>query len=372
MRKIKLLHVITGLNAGGAETMLYELLLNTDKNKFDLYVVSMLDQGFFGERIQALGIPVYCLEMQKSTPSIKALFKYRQIIKKIRPNIVQGWMYHANLLVVLGKIFLDWFPIVLGIHSSLLDFSREKMLTKWVIKANALGSYFANKVINCSMVSQKQHESIGFRKKNSFYIPNGFDTDIFTPSREQNQIMRQKLGIDVDTKIMAMFARFHSQKNHQGFLEIAQRIKRTYHRNTKFLMAGEAIDKNNVLLLAKIKELKLEEDVLLLGYVKTADYMPAVDLLVCPSSWGEAFPMVIGEAMACGVPCVATDVGDCKLIIGDYGSVVAVGDYQTLVNQCIKWLDISEEWKMKIRQHVIDNYAIQHIVDQYEKLYVNL
>ncbi|MES2203900.1 MAG: glycosyltransferase [Pseudomonadota bacterium] len=367
---MKLLFVITGLDEGGAETMLFKLLTNINRNKYKCVVVSMLGMGVYGEKIALLGIPVHCLGGKNESFSIFSFLKFIRLVRKLRPDLIQGWMYHANFISALSMIFYPCSNVVFNIRQSLYG-NRDKLLTRVIIKFNAWASHFAKKVINNSITSQKQHRKIGFSKKNEAYIANGFNTHIFNLNFNIYKKFRWDHGLNSDTKIIGNLSRYHPIKNHLGLLTIFHRVKKCYPYKIVLALGGASVDSNNLQLIDEIKRLKLEDDCILLGSVNAHEVIPAFDIYLLPS-FGEGFPNVVGEAMACGVPCVATDVGDCKTIIGAFGGVAPVNDYAMLTEICIEKLNINKEKKSKIRQHIVDNYSIEKIVTQYECLYADL
>lgn len=361
---MKILFVITGLNQGGAEEMLYKLLFNINRNKFQCAVVSLKDAGVYREKISALNIPVHCLNKKV----LSGLVAYTKFFRKYKPDIIQGWMYHGNLLSIISKLFYSKVKIIFNIRCSLNNIKDQKPLTQCIIKLNTFFSYFVEKVINNSRVSIIQHRNIGFCKKNELYIANGFRSEIFNPNIKMYNNFRKQHNLEHNVKIIGNVARFHPVKNHIGLIDIFSRIKALYKKKITLVMAGKNIDKNNRELMDEIYRLHLENDCILLGQVNSFEIIPAFDVY-CSSSWAEGFPNVLGEAMLCGVPCVATDVGDCKTIINDFGFVASVGDYEALAKGCIEMLSVSAEKKRLMRQHIIDNYSIENITKQYEDLY---
>jgi len=365
----KILFVITGLNQGGAEAMLYKLLANIDRARFDCVVVSLLDKGVYGEKIESLGMPVFCLNLRKIKMIFKDLFNYVRMVRRYKPNIIQGWMYHGNLFAFLTKLLSPKSVIVFNIRHS-IENSKDKLLTRLVIKINAWFSHRVKAVINNSEASQRQHNKIGFSEKNKVYIANGFDVALFKPTQEVYDLFRIKQEWVKETKIIGNISRFHPMKNHLGILRIFKKIKEETRLPVKFVLAGEEIDSKNKWLVNKINEMRLEKDCILLGPVKTYELMPALDVYLSCSLWGEGFPNVLGEAMACEVPCVATDVGDCKQIIAEFGDILPVKKYEKFAaDYCIKRLSESGLIKKQRRQYIVDNYPIQKIVQQYENLF---
>lgn len=377
MAKLKVIHVIAGLNQGGAETMLYKLVFKMDNSRFQNVVISMTDAGIFGDKIVRLGVPLYCLELKKNPLSArKAIFLYKRLLKNLNPDVVQGWMYHANLFALLAKIFRSQVKILFNIRHSLSDLQNEKRLTRLVIRCNAWASRLADKVINNSLVSINQHHAIGFSKKNSVYIGNGFEINKFCPSSEKYNDFRRKLGFNSEIKLVGLIARFHPVKNHMGFLKVAHVLVNQMHvANCYFVLGGRDCDSSNQILVEQIKSLGLENKVVLLGPVKSDDILPALDVYLS-MSLGEGFPNVIGEAMTCGVPCIATEVGDCRAIIGNGNQIFKVTEEEKIAYRIKEILNLSENEYVSLskscRARVKQNYQLETIVKKYEDLYLSL
>lgn len=367
----KIIHVITALEApGGAEMMLYKIIKYRNSDELKPIVVSMTHRSEFSKRFDDLGIKLYFLDIRKK--KLKALWDFIKIIRKERPDIVQGWMYHANLFCLFAKLCSHKIKVLFNIRQSLSNVKNDKPLTRMVIYLNAFFSKFAKHVINNSRASIKQHQAVGFSKNNSIYIANGFDVELFKRSANLYEQFRVSHGLDPSTKIIGNLARFHPMKNHVGFLQACRSIKDAYAGEVVFVMGGREVNDENKLLLEKMHELGLQDDCLFLGPVNSYEILPALDVYMSSSSWGEGFPNILGEAMSCGVPCVATDVGDCKVIIDKYGHTAKSGDYDALAEACVKELTQQSYPSAEIRQHVVDNYSINRIVNEYESLYLKL
>jgi len=364
--------LITGLGQGGAETMLYRLLSNMDNNRFENIVISMTDKGVFAEKIEHLGIPVYCLNMKRNLSSIVAIWRYHRLLKKHHPDIVQAWMYHANAFAMMARFFLSKHQVIFNIRRSLDNKTNLKWLTRCALKFNAWLSPWAVAVIYNSQWSQMQHQQTGFCADNAVYIPNGFDLNVFKPSEVIYKKFRVKHHLNECSKIVGMIARFHSDKNHQGFVEVAKRIADSANSESVFfVLAGKGCHINNQPLLEWIKNAHLEDRFILLGSVESIQVLPAFDVYLS-TSWVEGFPNVIGEAMACGVPCVATDVGDTKMIVSTHGYTVAAGQYDELAQQVIFLLKEAGSAQENRRQSVTDRYDLSKTVAYYEQLYVKV
>lgn len=208
-------------------------------------------------------------------------------------------------------------------------------------------------------------------------IPNGFDLKVFKPDPEARRAVRRELGIDEDAPVIGLVARFHPQKDHANFIEAAARFHACV-PESRFVLCGESITPDNLELVGLIESSDIQGQCHLLGTREDIPrVMTAFDVATCSSSHGEAFPLVIGEAMACGVPCVVTDVGDAATIVGGTGVVVPPRDAPLLT---AAWgqllLSTSREQRSRMgleaRQRIMDNYSLEEVAEQYERVYRSL
>ncbi len=371
MNKVKTIHIVTGLGQGGAETMLYKLIANMDRRQFENIVISMTGEGVFADRLRVMGVTVHCLYMGKNLQSVTATFKYKKLVKQYSPDVVQSWMFHANVFATLMKPFVKPHKLVHNVRQSLIDIKNNKKSTQFMIRLNGKLSKYADVVINNSKLSQQQHHAVGFDKSKDYYIGNGFDADVFYPDPSRERDFRQKYQLDDKTKIVGMFARYHPVKNHKGFLIVASRLVKESAQTWCFVLAGKNCDENNPELLALIDKYGLSSHITLLGQINSADYLPCLDIYLS-TSLEEGFPNVVGEAMFCGVTPVVTNVGDCREIIGEFGYVSESGDYNALYKSCLAAI---ENKKLDIDAMVLyvqEKYSIKSIAQQYEALYKRL
>ncbi len=375
-QKIKLLFIITGLGAGGAEVMLYSLLSTIDRDRFEPSVISLMDRGIYGTQIEQLNIPVYCVEMLAGKPTLNSARRITELIKQIKPDLIQGWMYHANLAAQFFNFFGDRkIPVLWSIHHSLHAISSEKPLTQIIIRFGSWSSKYAAKVAFVSEKSQAQHQKIGYSQGNSCVIPNGFDTSKFQSSTEIRQKFRQELNIADKTFLIGSVARYHPMKDHANFLRAAKVLLAEY-PETKFVMVGTNVDEQNPALTSLIDTLDIGNNVFLLGQRSDIPQItPALDILTSSSAYGEAFPLVIGEAMSCEVPCVVTDIGDSGWIVGDSGKVVPPKNPEALAKAWQEVLTLDSSARINLgksaRTRIVENFSLVSIVDQYEHLYQN-
>ena len=371
---MRIVYLTTGLNMGGAEVMLYNLLSHIDRDRFEPTVISLMDKGVFGEQIEQLGIPVHSAGMLVGKPSIASIKKVVGLIKQAQPDLIQGWMYHGNLAAqFFNFVSGNKTPVLWSIHHSLHDLPSEKPLTQAIIRFGSWSSKYVSKVAYVSEKSQGQHQKLGYNEKNACVVPNGFDLSKFQPSQEIRQKFRQELGIGNDTFLIGSLARYHPMKDHANLLRAAK-ILLDRSPNTKFVLIGTNVDNNNSALTDLIAELGIGKNIYLLGQRRDIpEITPALDLLASSSAFGEAFPLVIGEAMACGIPCVVTDIGDSAWIIGDTGKAVPPKNPEALAQAWQEIIDLDaskrEEKSKAARNRIVEKFALDSIVNRYENIY---
>jgi glycosyltransferase involved in cell wall biosynthesis len=374
-KNVRILYIITGLTTGGAEIMLYGILTRINRERFSPSVVCLMDRGTLGDRIEALGIPVYTLGMKAGgVPTPNVIGKLINIIREIKPDLIQGWMYHGNLAAQFAQFFCERkIPVFWSIHYSVYSLDAEKKMTQAVIKLGAPISRFAKQVLYVSKISKTQHEALGFDAGNGYVIPNGIDTSLFTPSQEARLSLRQELGLLSTSFLIGSICRYHPMKDHANFIQAAALLWKNY-PDTHFVMAGSKVDSANKTLHQLIEELGIGERIHLLG--ERGDMprlMAALDIMASASAYGEAFPLVLGEAMSCGVSCSVTDVGDSGWIVGDTGWVVPPKNPEALAASWQESIELGSEGREKLgksaRSRIMEYFSLDSIVVEYERLY---
>jgi glycosyltransferase involved in cell wall biosynthesis len=369
LKRKKITHIITGLNGGGAEAMLFKLLKNSNREMFDIQVISLLDKGVYGDIIEnELSIPVYTLNLKKKKALIAAIYKCIKICSDT--DIIQGWMYHANLLsFFIGKLLKK--KIFWGLHHSNLSRDKNKLTTVLIVKFCGKLSKFVDRVISCGDIVKKAHLEVGYYEFNNIVIPNGIDTSQFSPSIKTEKI-RHELKIENSKKIILHVARWEPLKDYENLVK-SLGILKTKRDDFEVLLIGMEIDNKNNELVKLIKQNEVEEIVHLLGRRNDVSVLMASADFFVLSSVGEGFPNVIGEAMASGTYCLVTDTGDCASIVGEYGKVVPIQNSKVLaealdhaLNMDINQYNIQVE---EARNRVINNYDILNVVKMYEDLY---
>lgn len=375
-QRVKLVFVITGLATGGAEMMLLKLLERLDRTRFSPLVISLTTTGEIGPCIAALGIPVEAVGMNKGLAGVLAFPRLVARLRGIKPDVVHTWMYHSDLLGGVAARLAGIRSVVWGVRHSNLSPALNKRTTLWVARLCALVSpWVPVRIACCSEAARQVHARFGYAAGKMVVVPNGFDLNRFRPDDEARRTVRRELGLREHTRLVGLVGRFDSQKNHAGFFKAAG-LLRAWLPDVHFVLAGKDIEAGNPDISRWMAEAKVADVTHLLGVRNDIPrLMAGLDVLVS-SSDGEAFPNVLGEAMACGVPCVVTDVGDSAYIVGDTGRVVAAGDMAGLATATLELLDLPADKRTALgqqaRHRLAQLFEIGTVVKQYEALYEEL
>lgn len=367
---IRVLHVITNTATGGAEMMLLKLLRQLHSIAVQGKVVSLVGCGPVGERIREFGVPVEALGCRRNALSaLAALPRLRSSIIDFRPDVVQTWMYHADLVGGLVSRLSCRAPVVWNIRHSDLDRRVDPVSTFFTAMVSAkLSHLIPRKILANSEAGLRTHQKLGYAARKLQMVPNGFDLSRFGVCQASRASLRRDLGIPSHAKVLGIVGRFHEMKGHRDFLETAGILAAK--ADIHFVMVGRDVAPGNQVLSEMIKQRKLDERVHLLGERgDVPTLLNAMDVLVSSSLCGEGFSNVLGEAMACGVPCVATDVGDAGLIIGETGRVVPPRRPDLLAAACLELLNLPtsefNQMKTAARQRVEREFSIEAVTEQY-------
>lgn len=377
LRRPYVLHVIVSLRTGGAELALASLIEKIGKDRQSHRVVTLSSklgsEKNILDRLRHAGADVTCLPKSKFFSFLGTVAKLRRLIRAESPDVVHGWMHHGNLAATIATFRRTKSKHIWAIHQSFNGFSYEKLSARVGIRLAAWLSGRPNKIIYVSSLSAAQHAAIGFNETKAVLITNGVDCDRFRPDEEAGQRLRKELGLPEHHPVVGLVARYHPMKDHSLFLEAAAEVLKIT-PEAHFVLVGSNIESSNLELYAKVEEKGLTDKVHLLGNrLDMESVYNSFDIVVLSSRWGEAFPLVLCEAMACGVPCVSTDVGDCASIIGDSDRVVPPADSKALALAIIRILslDPSDREKLKdgVRRRVVSKFGIDTMAQKYLELY---
>jgi len=353
--------------------MLLKMLEHLNRQHFSPHVISLTTIGEIGPRIAALGIPVEAIDMKRGVPSPIGFVRLFRRLRVLCPDVVHTWMYHADLLGGLAAKLAGVPAVVWAIRHGNLSRMGNKRSTLMVVKiCSRLSKWVPDRILCCSEVARRIHAGIGYADEKMVVIPNGFDLAHFKPDAAARVSVRKELGLAVHTPLVGLIGRFDSLKNHAGFFKAAGLLYRRLSA-VHFVLAGEGIVQENCSLMGAMETSGVGKVTHLLGQRNDIHHlMAALDVLASPSI-GEAFSNVLGEAMACGVPCVVTDVGDSAYIVGETGHVVASGDMTGLAAAIESLLtlppDVRRALGASARARVEEHFEIGKIVRQYEDFY---
>jgi glycosyltransferase involved in cell wall biosynthesis len=372
---VRVAHVISGLELGGAETMLQRLLAASDHTRFEHSVISLSSFGVLGPSIAALGIRVSALGMPRGRLQARALGALARALWTRRPHVVHTWMDHAN---VLGGLCarVGHARVVWGVHGSTHPRESKRSSRLTARACDAVAGWVPDRVVSCSEQLAGELVARGYDPQRMVVIPNGFDLAWFAPEPERGRALRQRLGVGEEERLVGLAGRFHPQKDHRNFIRAAGAVARA-RADVRFLLCGNDVDGANHQLARWIEQAGIAERCILLGPVRDMrGVFNALDLLACSSSFGEAFPLVLGEAMACGLPCVTTAVGDAPVIVGATGQVVAIRDPVALAEAILCSLAMSpverEAAARAARRRIERHYSLARVTSSFEQLYLDL
>jgi len=368
-----ILHIITSLDDGGAEALLYRYCVK-DKAHTHI-VVSMMDGGKYGSRLLLAGVSVECLGMKRGRISLAGIWTLFLLLKNYRPDVVQTWMYHADLVGGITARIAGVKKVYWGIFNSTLEQGKSRFTTRVIARINAFLSFIIpSGIICCAEKTRGIHKELGYASNKLLVVPSGYDLQHFKPDAVARERLRDEWALDGGALIFGMVGRFDPNKDHYNLLHALSIFKQSgafFH----CVLVGMGLDAGNEVLVSWVKALDLGDEVLLLGQ---RDDIPAVmsamDVHVL-SSCAEAFPNVLAEAMACGTPCITTDVGDAAYIVGETGWVVPHSDSAGLAHAMRDALVMSEDenaWCARCiasRERIVDNFSIGKMLDAYQSVW---
>ena len=370
---MKVLHIITHLDQGGAEAVLYRLIEATHQ-KINYSVVSLHGAGVYGSKLRDIGVNVETLDMPRGRLKFTGLWKLRKIILGYSPDIIHTKLYHADLVGGVVALLSGAPPVIWTVNSSDLGKLRNSWKTRFIRRICAILSYgIPSAIIADANNTKRVNVSLGYSLKKFFVINNGIDLSSFFPDQRARQRLRHEFQIQEDMVLLGFIARWDPLKDHSNLLQALSIIKKS---NRKFacMLVGNDMTSQNAVLMKLIHKNELDGHIILLGPRSDIPaIMNALDLHVL-SSFSESMPLAIIEAMACGTPCVVTDVGDAALVVGDTGWVVPPKEPKALaagIEMGIGTLKKNgkDELGQRCRRVIEEKYSLEVMVDSYLKLW---
>lgn len=369
----KIIHIISGLKSGGAERSLFNVCNSNISDYFKQSVICLGDKAIYGDKLEELGVEVYYLNF-KNNNKLFAFINFKNIIKKISPDIVQGWMTHGNFASVLAYFILAGRPSLFwNIRQTVYKLKHEYILTRFLFLINILLSRIPNGIISNANISIKQLIKFGYKNDSFFLIPNGFDTNYWKPDPKLRQIERNKLKFNDNDFVLGYVGRYHPMKNIKLLLESFNKLSQ---QNSKFKLVIVGQNLNNYNINEKsINDMIPQNQILIIDNTEDVKkYYNIFDLLILCSAWGEGFPNVLGEAMSSELCCISTPVGDTPDILEDVGYIVPLDDVDFLIEKVKNCMDNPEELNKlgrKARIKIVNQYSMEKTINSYLNIYLD-
>ncbi len=373
---MRVLHIITGLDDGGAEAVLYRIC-KLDK-EYQHIVISLQGQGKqkYVSLLQKCNISVHALNFSKTGINFFGLLRLFKLIRQLKPDVVQTWMPHADLIGGVIARIAGVKNIFWGVHHTNLIKGKINRIVVIIVKVNAiLSSLVPTKIIYCAEKSREVQESIGFKKNKGVVVHNGYDMNSFSQNSSMRNAIRHELDIPHETFVIGHVGSYNPLKDQETLIKSLRYLDQ---KGVNFyaIFVGKKLDPSNDNLIRLIEENGLTKRIHLLGVRNDISaIMNSIDIFML-SSVSEAFPNVLNEAMACETPCITTDVGDAALIVGDTGWIVSPQDSKALAKSLIKALEekkhYHESWEQRkkaCRQRINENFSFEKMIKNYKDVW---
>lgn len=366
-------HIITGLGRAGAESFLLRLIQNLKTFDHHVIVLGASEDPEFTREFESVAHVTFLNMKPSLVDFMRGTFRLRHLMRDLKPQVVQGWMYHGNLLALTAGLAQN-IPVLWNIRNGPMEASDQHKLpltnlTNWVIKVGALLSFMPKTIICCSQNAARIHQGWGYRGDKFQIIPNGVDLKRFQVSPEKRAEARTTWGISSDQKVIGFVGRFHPQKDIPTFLHALDLVC-AQEKNVMGVMQGRGLSLENPEMHSLLERFpNLKGHIKLMGPRSDVENIyPGFDVMCSSSAFGEAFPNVLAEAMACGIPCAATDVGDADVILGDQGLICGIKNPEELAENLRAILKESQKFQ-ESRKRIQENFSLEKCLESYQKIY---
>jgi glycosyltransferase involved in cell wall biosynthesis len=365
-RRIAIL--IRSLGYGGAETQVVNLANGLAKLGHSVSLIGLYPGGPLLRRLRS-DVIVYCLERRDRRDVIGFLNRLYSDLNKERPEVLYSFLPIANLLACLSKVRFPSLKVAWGVRASDIDLRCYDWLARVSYWLERRLSRFPDLIISNSAAGRRYAVSQGFPDNDRFIvIPNGIDVEHFQPDQMMREAVRGEWRISVGETLIGVVGRIDPMKDHGTFLQAAAKMVRSKH-GMRFVSVGSGPEDYSARLKEQARCLGLEAKMIWAGpRDDLASVYNALDLLVSSSAFGEGFSNVLAEAMACGVPCVATDVGDSRELLGDNDAVVPRRDAEALTAGVMAMLERKRvdapNLSAQLRRRIRENFSVETLVER--------
>lgn len=376
-KKVKIVFLIRSLHFGGTERQLLELVKGLDKNIFDITIALFYDEGDLKSEFSKISyIKILPLKKSGRWDLLSFGFRLTRLLRQLRPDILYAFLPEPNIIGLITGRLAGVTRIVWGIRTSDINVTCYDWTYGKVIRLGAWLSRFPDALVFNSFSGLEYHKRIGYTNKQMHVIPNGIDTVNFRPDRELGMRIREKWNVNNSTILIGHVGRFDPMKDHSTFLRAAAILAKEMD-NVLFVCVGDGNVTYKTEIYRLADGLGLENRVIWAGKkMDMRGVYNALDISTLSSAYGEGFPNVIGEAMACGVPCAVTDVGDSARVVGDTGIVIPAGDYEALSMSWQKMIERMQKDCQSVNESMRDRiehmYSHKILVRETSKLLLSL
>ena len=369
----RILHVITGLEVGGAEMALYRLILEFRGSEYAHTVIVLTPGGGLYGRFVESGIKLIVLDIRRSP--VSDMLRLYRLMRTLQPDIVQTWLYHADFLGGVAARVAGIRNVIWGVRTTDVDGGCARA-TAFVRQACAsLSRWVPHTIVCVAEAARRSHSLVGYDAGRMVVVGNGFDLSVLTSNQSQRGQLRAQCGFAKDDVVVGTLGRFNLDKDHANFVQAAGQLARR-HPRLRFLMVGENLDANNDVLMGWINATGHADRFVLLGARSDAAVCLAAMDIFCLSSRTEAFPNVVGEAMAMGLPCVSTDVGDVGVLMADTGVIVPKADPAALAQGVAGLMALGAAYRaqmgQKARERIRATFTMACVRKRFERIYENV
>lgn len=375
-KKVKIVHIIIGLNVGGAEMMLYRLVTDDTENELlEHIVISLTNSGPVGKLLKNSNITVYAVRLNSIYSSFKVFFRLRRILLTQRPDIVHTWMYHADLLGGLAARSVGIDRVVWCVRST--DISIGSSLITRLIKRSCakLSHYIPATIVFAAHRSRETHLAVGYNPTKAKVVHNGFHYPIKKIQKRVKTRFRRKLGLSSEDRLIISVGRFNEVKDFETFFKAISILSKRY-TDFKVLLVGTGLDHNNIELMSLIERSGYKEKYIFIGYRKNPMRYMTISDIFCLHSKSEGFPNVLGEAMSCGLACLSTDVGDAAILLGNSDWIVPVASSDIMAEKLLQLLKMPNSERLKLGNdyeiRIGKMFSMSSVSSNYKNVYEEL
>lgn len=368
---LNILHIITTLHGGGAEMALQRLLSADRRNEH--HVVSLTNGDVPDGLARRANVHTLDMGYGRFAKGVRKLF---QLTRDIQPDVVQTWMYHADLLGGVVARLASNAPVCWGIRNAYLDKDATSLRTRLVVQICAwLSHVVPARIISCSHVAARLHAGRGYDSEKLCVIHNGYDAALIVRDPSAGATLRNEWNVREGEFVFGMVARWDPQKDHGNLVSALAHLRTQMRRPWRCVLVGPGIDDGNRALSRLIENAGVKQYVIAAGaHPNVSAVMSALDVHVLASR-GEAFPNVVAEAMCCETPCIVTDVGEAPYIAGDTGWVVPPRDPQALADAlCAAGNDVAEPNRLTergaaARARIVAEFGLERMARGYDEIW---